>query len=80
MNSYAIFRLPHAEHCALIKGDAEVVPSLADISNQQGFLLAPFMPSDEDPILLIKGDVQELTTPLPSHLSSLTSHLSPLIF
>ena len=79
MNSYAIFRLPHAEHCTLIKGDAEVVPSLADISNEQGFLLAPFMPSDEDPILLIKGDVQEMTTPLPSHLSSLTSHLSSLI-
>ncbi len=78
MNSYAIFRLPHADRCTLIKGDAEVVPSLTAIGSQQGFLLVPFMPSNDNPILLIKGEVQELPSPLETILSPLTSHLSPL--
>jgi len=62
MNSFAIFRLPYADNCTMIEGDAVVVPSLADLADQHGFLLAPFMVSEKEPIVLIK----QQTHPSPS--------------
>ena len=56
MNSFAIFRLPHADSCTMIEGDAVVVPSFAELGNQQGFLIAPFMVSEEEPIVLITNN------------------------
>ncbi|MBO4465003.1 MAG: chorismate-binding protein [Prevotella sp.] len=56
MNSFAIFRLPHADSCTMIEGDAVVVPSLAELDDQQGFLIAPFMVSEEEPIVLITNN------------------------
>lgn len=56
MNSFAIFRLPHAETCTLIKGDAVVVPSLLSMGDQQGFLIAPFIATEKEPIVLIQPE------------------------
>ena len=82
MNSFAIFRLPHADSCQFIEGESVVIPSLAEIDQQQGFLLAPFKPSDKEPIVLIKGEARMISTLNPqqtslnSHLSTLNSHKS----
>ena len=63
MNSFAIFRLPHARKCTMIEGETVVVPTLGDLDGEQGFLLAPFAPSAKEPILLIKPDKIETTPP-----------------
>lgn len=65
MNSFAIFRLPHADTCTLIEGEAVVVPSLTELDNQQGFLIAPFMESGKEPIVLIRQGEQH-SSPIPS--------------
>ena len=78
MNSFAIFRLPHADSYAMIEGEAVVVPSLAELGDEQGFLLAPFMASEEEPVVLIRGEKQEVkderipqpqSTPVSTHPS-----------
>ena len=85
MNSFAIFRLPHADSYAMIEGEAVVVPSLAELGNEQGFLLAPFMASEEEPVVLIRGEKQEVedegipqpqNTPVSTHPSLPTSRNS----
>ena len=58
MNSFAIFRLPHADSYTMIEGEAVVVPSLAELGSQKGFLLAPFMVSEKEPIVLIRQEKQ----------------------
>jgi isochorismate synthase len=84
MNSFAIFRLPHADSCQFIEGESVVIPSLAEIDQQQGFLLAPFKPSDKEPIVLIKGEARMISTLNPQQTSlnsqqtSLNTQLSTL--
>ena len=56
MNSFAIFRLPYADSCTTIEGEAVIVPSFAELGSQKGFLLAPFMASQEEPIIIIQPD------------------------
>ncbi len=77
MNSFAIFRLPHADSCQFIEGESVVIPSLAEIDQQQGFLLAPFKPSDKEPIVLIKGEARVIST-LITQLSSLNPQQTSL--
>ena len=80
MNSFAIFRLPHADSCIMIGGEAIVLSSLTELGDQQGFLLAPFMVSEEEPIVLLRGEGQEVRgerIPQPQNIS-LTPHISPL--
>ena len=63
MNSFAIFRLPHADSYTMIEGESVVVPSLAALGSQKGFLLAPFMASQEEPIIIIQPEkIQEYRT------------------
>ena len=80
MNSFAIFRLPHADSCMMIEGEAVVLPSLAELGDQQGFLLAPFMASEEEPIVLLRGEGQEVRGERLPQLRniSLTPHILPL--
>jgi isochorismate synthase len=61
MSSFAIFRLPHANHCTLIEGEVQTLSSLTDLNGRQGFVIAPFVVTEETPILLIE---QKRSTPL----------------
>ena len=59
LGSYAIFRLPHADHCTLVEqtgGELQQLSSLTELDNRQGFVIAPFCASGNDPILLIRPD------------------------
>lgn len=59
MSSFALFRLPYEQQCTLIEqtsGEPLEVMSCAELNEQQGFVIAPFAPSSERPILLICPD------------------------
>lgn len=72
MASYALYRLPHAGHCTLVRqlsGVPVELSSCADLSGCRGFLMAPFAPSEEQPILLIRPDeVEQLSMDADFHL------------
>lgn len=59
MSSFSIYRLPHADRCTLMvqtAGEPEALWSYAELNGRSGFVLAPFAPSADEPILLIHPD------------------------
>lgn len=59
MSSYALYRLPHADRYTRIeqtRGEPEELASCAALNGKQGFVVAPFAPSEGLPVVLIKGD------------------------
>ena len=80
--SFALYRLPHADHYTRIEGQAQKLSSCKDLDGQQGFVVAPFEITEDQPIVLIRPDrVERVALPQssadPSHVSRLTSHVSP---
>ncbi len=60
MPSFALFRLPYQQQVTLImqtSGEPLEVVSCAELSGKTGFVIAPFAPSVERPILVIRPDV-----------------------
>ena len=60
MSAFAFYRLPYKHHCTLVmqNDDApEELASVADLNGKSGFVIAPFSPSDDCPILLMRPDV-----------------------
>ena len=67
MNSFALFRLPYEKKCTLVvqtEGEPKEFSSCHELTGLQGFVMAPFAPSAEHPILLIRADrvVENLET------------------
>lgn len=56
MKGFALFRMPYARECTMMAGAVREYPSLSSLSGQQGFVVAPFAVSDEEPVLLIQPD------------------------
>ena len=56
MNSFAIYRMPHAQCCTLVEGEALTLPSLATLHTLTGFIVAPFVASPQTPIVVIRPD------------------------
>lgn len=67
MSSYAMFRMPHASHAVRLtqsSGEPEEIASAASLGDKNGFVFAPFAPSEHCPILLIKPDrVEKIAVP-----------------
>lgn len=67
MNSFALFRLPYEKRCTLVvqtTGEPKEFLSCDALTGQQGFVMAPFAPSEKHPVLLIRADrVEEMETP-----------------
>lgn len=60
MRSFALFRLPYQQQQTLVmqtSGEPLEVTSCAELSDKGGFVIAPFAPSTDRPILLIRPDV-----------------------
>ena len=59
MDAFAIYRLPHAGRCTLVgqNGVPASLPSLKLVGEGNGYVIAPFSPDEESPILLIRPDV-----------------------
>ncbi len=58
--SFSLYRLPHTEQCHLVLQTSLGVEFLEDIhalNKKRGFVLAPFVQSDEHPLILIHPDV-----------------------
>ena len=61
MSAYAIYRLPHEDHATLIRqtdGEPLELTSLTELNGKQGFVVAPFEVTANQPILLIQGFCQ----------------------
>ena len=59
MKAFACYRLPYRHHATLMlqhEGEAEVIGRLAQLGDKEGFVIAPFAPSQACPILLIHPD------------------------
>ena len=74
MMCFAIYRLPHANQCVLVKqhsGTPLQFRSCTELNGRQGFVVAPFQVIDQHPILLIQPDsVSVLPVEQPQHQSS----------
>ena len=91
-NAFAIYRLPHARQVFRIEGEAQVIPSLKDLEGRQGFVVAPFVATEETPIVLVNSNsefrtesVEFATEPEPravanSQFSTLSSQLDQYPF
>lgn len=60
--SYVYFRLPHSTHVFRnrLSTEPEEIASLAELNGRRGFVIAPFAPSDDCPILLLPTDWEEV--------------------
>ena len=59
MKSYALYRLPHADHCTRIEqtaGSPQPLHACSELDGQSGFAIAPFQAGPEEPIWLIRPD------------------------
>lgn len=78
MTSTAMYRLPHADHYTRLtqrEGEPETIGSLPSLNGRSGFVIAPFAPSEDCPILLLRPD-EERTLPLPVSLPASATILS----
>ncbi len=63
MSSFAIYRLPYASRCTLVgqtDGTSLALQSPRQLQGREGFVVAPFLASDSQPILLIRPDRKEV--------------------
>ncbi len=63
MTAFAYYRLPylhHAHYVAQREGEPEVLSSVAELNGKEGFVIAPFSPSSDCPVLLIHPDESKL--------------------
>ena len=78
MSAYAIYRLPYEDHATLIRqteGNPVELHSLTELNGKQGFVVAPFAVSPEEPVLVIRPDeVLEKSTQKALELSSLATN------
>lgn len=59
MTAFAYYRLPceqHATYVAQHGGEPEILSSVAQLNGKEGFVIAPFQPSAECPVVLIHPD------------------------
>ena len=59
MTVFAYYRLPceqHATYVAQHVGEPEILSSVAQLNGKEGFVIAPFQPSAECPVVLIRPD------------------------
>ncbi len=59
MAAFAYYRLPYLHHAVYVeqhKGEPEVLASVAQLNGKEGFVMAPFAPSPECPVVLMHPD------------------------
>ena len=61
MRSFAIYRLPFAEECTMLVQHSALseLSSLTELNGKEGFVIAPFSPSADCPILLLQPEVDK---------------------
>ena len=59
MTAFAYYRLPYLHHATQMiqhEGEPEVLDSVAELNGKEGFVVAPFSPSSDCPVVLIHPD------------------------
>ena len=59
MTAFAYYRLPCEHHATFVAqhvGEPEILSSVAELNGKEGFVIAPFQPSAECPVVLIRPD------------------------
>lgn len=59
MMAFAYYRFPHEQRATYVaqhEGEPEILSSVAQLNGREGFVIAPFQPSDECPVVLIHPD------------------------
>lgn len=59
MNSFAYYRLPYGKQYTVFEqteGEPEEIFSLSSLNGKAGFVIAPFKPSQKEPVLLLRPD------------------------
>jgi isochorismate synthase len=54
--AYAFFRLPHTDRYTAVEGEAVTFQDLGQLDGQQGFVIAPFQVTADQPVVLIRPD------------------------
>lgn len=57
---FAIYRLPWTDECYFVlqtSGEIETLTDIADLNGKKGFVIAPFLQTDEHPLVLIRPDI-----------------------
>jgi len=74
MRGWALYRLPHTQDVKRISGEVLEMASCGELDGMSGFVMAPFAPSADAPLLVIRPDgIQaQLDYSLASHRSPLT--------
>ena len=63
MIAFAYYRLPYLHHAIYVaqhEGEPEVLSSVAELNGKEGFVIAPFAPSSECPVVLMHPDESKL--------------------
>ncbi len=63
MTTFAYYRLPYLHHATYVaqhEGEPEVLHSVRELNGKEGFVVAPFAPSSDSPVLLIHPDEKKL--------------------
>lgn len=56
MVAFAFYRLPYLHHATRLvqrEGEPEILSSVAELNGKEGFVIAPFVPSSDCPVLLL---------------------------
>ncbi len=72
MSAFAMYRLPHASHAVMVRqtsGRPDTLRSFQELNGCEGFVVAPFQVTDDQPIWLVRPDgVEEIPLrSVPSH-------------
>ncbi len=63
MNAFAYYRLPYLHHATFVaqhEGEPEILSSVAQLNGKDGFVVAPFSPSADCPVVLMHPDETRL--------------------
>ena len=50
---FALFRQPYARECTLISGPVSICNDIEQLTDAQGFVMAPFAPTQQEPVVVI---------------------------
>lgn len=62
MSNYVVYHLPGTDHSVYMSSQSQpvILDSVADLNDREGFVIAPFTSSDDNPVLLLVPDHTEI--------------------
>ena len=73
-SAYALYRLPHANHYVMVKGQTQELTSCLELDGLSGFVVAPFETRKDQPIVVIRPEQVEQRPLQPATSESVAYH------